>query len=622
MENNLDGYIDFSGAVNQAVNSDKVADNQLSGAVNCSFVNGLRPRDKFKTVELSVITEGERVTRDQFRQSYSDIFAQGKFQGCWEYENSSTLAFIAIVSGLIFKIDLLSCEVVLLSETITLDEYQDAYNATQGSDYFYIHNFPERTVIIDLDDTVRYANKNNTISISDNEVTAPEVPPSSVGHFDDLRLVIGKDWNEYLFSDPAVSDFDNGESTFSEVFQGASSRFGQVFSVPGTSSRLPISFLGSILVPDTSTGIGGLIVSNKKRIIAAASQNLPTEQLVPGFTTLLVKDHGIAGPRAATNLGFDFLYISTENQVRSLNTSRNQQGQWSNPSLSEEVKEYLKSTQDLMHLATVEYHKSKVFFNCNPYRVKAKDSKGRDVFDYAFKALLVMENNIVSSMNGSSPPGWAGIWQQNLLGFRDIIRVDNRLFVWAKTERGNKLVEIVEGKVDELFGVKYKVKSRVYTRALGAKAFLTDKELQKITGELTRFDLKLGLKIQGYYRPFHGQKFIKVGSAEFSVKDSLQCAYNVQDSGLKEFVLGRSKHISECDEGTGAGYQNWRKAEILLELTGDWELNSLFVKYKETVVNSLATNTCDYAADKVSSIDCDFASDFNIKGESNGNCQK
>ena len=420
MENNLDGYIDFSGGVNQAVNSDKVGDNQLIGAVNCSLVNGLRTRLKFHEVNLSVDTEGNRTTRENFSQSYSDVFAQGKFQGAWEYENSPTPAMIAVISGLIFKVDLISCSVVLLSTEIQLDEFQDSFNGTQGSDFFYIHAFPERTVIIDLDDTVRFADPDNTITISGNEVVAPEVPRSVVGHFDDFRLVIGRDWNEYLFSDPDVSDFDLGESTFSEVFQPSASRFGQRFSIPSSGATLPITFFGSLLVPDTSTGIGGLVVSNRRRIIAVNSNAIPTEDITPNFSTVLVRDHGIVGAKAGVNVGYDFWYISTENQIRSLNTSRNQQGQSSNPSLSEEVKEYLETRQDLMYLANAEYSRSAAYFHCNPFRVKAKDSRGRDVADFAFKGLLVLQTNVLSSMNGASPPAWAGIWQQHLLGFRAV----------------------------------------------------------------------------------------------------------------------------------------------------------------------------------------------------------
>ena len=272
-----------------------------------------------------------------------------------------------------------------------------------------------------------------------------------------------------------------------------------------------------------------------------------------------------------------------------------------------------------MYLANAEYSRSAAYFHCNPFRVKAKDSRGRDVADFAFKGLLVLQTNVLSSMNGASPPAWAGIWQQHLLGFRDIIRIDNRLFVWTKSYAGNRLVEIVEGRVDKLFNREYKVKSRVYTRALGARHLATDKELQKVTGELSSFDLQLGLDIKGYYRPFHAHNFIPTSGISLSADDSLACAFNVASSGLIEFVLGRGDTQAGCDMGTGSGLQFWRKAEVLLEITGEWELNTLFAKYRETAINSLNTFGCDQVATALSRIDCDFINDFNIEGEVHGN---
>lgn len=625
MAEGIDGNATFQGGVNQSVPPDEIGDNQLAGAVNTTLIDGPRPRLKFNSLPIEVLSEGFVVANNGYKKSYADIFATGKFQGMWQFSNSPTPMLLAMVSSILFRIDINNnTATVIFDPNIRFDEKRDIYNATQGSDYFYIHNAPSKTVIIDQDNRMRYANANNTFVVSGNTVVAPEVPISILGTYDGLRLFIARDWNEFLASDPNATGFPQKESTFSEVFAPSAPRFNQSFSVLNAPVSEDITFMGSIVAADTSTGIGGMIIATSNKIEAIQSQNLPSNDvLIPQFGTLIVLDHGIAGPKAATPVGFDFIYMSSRGDLRNLNTSRNQQGQWASPSLSEEVREYFKTNNgQLNRLASTAYFDERIYATVDPYYVVAQDNKGNPIFDYAFRSLAVLESGVIKSMAGAAPPVWAGIWNQEFLGFRDVVRVGNRLFVWCKTTKSNVLCEIKEGKTDFLFGQEYKVTSRLYTKAIGRGQPLTDKFLQNISGELRSFDIKLGLKVTTYFKPFHAPHFYKLNTIKMSVTDCLKCAYNTAASGLKQFVIGAGNVLDKaCDSATKRGYSRWKKGQIMIELSGDWRLSTLYGNFIEEGPSPVAEVGCDVVADKLNDIDCEWVPDNNLTAEiADGSC--
>lgn len=626
----LDGNTAFE-SVNQAQVPSRIGDNQLSGAVNVSFVNGLHPRQIFETFYIKVLTPGGRTAKNGYFQSYQYIFENGKFQGAEKFCNMAKDIQIAIISGLIFRVDQDDkTAIVLMNDSIVLDEYREYYNMTQGSDYFYIHNIPGKTVIIDLDNKIRFAEASNTIELPGTPgptpivTVAPQVPPSNIGAYDQYRLVIGKDWNEFLFSDPNAYPFPQKESTFSEVFSPSGPRHNQSFSVLNSPVTDQITYMGPIPAVDNSTGIGGLIVANKNKVEAVVQQNLPTnDAIIPNFAVLLVLDHGIIGSKAATTKGFDFVYVSSDFNIRSLNTSRGQQGQWSNPSLSEEVKLYLRTNnQSLLTYSSIETIKNRIHVTVDPFRTISRDSVNNPVIDYAFKGFVTMETATTASMAGSTPPVWAGLWNQKYLAFRQFIKIGSRLYIWCKVANRNVLCELKDGKVDSILGTKYKITSRIYTRAIGRGSPLADKQLTGVQGELTSFDIRIGLSMTAYFKPSQAPTFYRLNSTKIAASKKTRCKPNSAPSGIRMFKIGTGNKLDNiCDKATEKGYQQWRDGQIMLELRGQWELKNLLGSFIETPASDVSELPCEICADELNRIDCSFVSDSNLDvEESDGSC--
>jgi len=375
--------------VNQALRPDKIADSQLAGAVNITLENGLRPRLKFQEVAIRVTTTGTRKAKNGVEKTYQEIYNTGKFQLLADYHSDQGAQLLAVIAGVIFVIDPVECIASVLNSN-ELTEYMARYNWSPAGRYFTFYDYPQYPLIID-DNDVRRTDPNNY-----------EIPVSSIGTYNQFRLSVANQFNNFVIGDPDARGFPEGPITFSEVFAPSAPRVDQFFSVGNRPYGETITFMGNLQVADTATGIGPLVVSTETQIWAYRTDApSATWETMQNFGTLIISNHGIAGARSAVNVGFDFLYVSTENDIRSLNTSRQQQGTWSNTSISEEVKEYTKTENSNLNLfAVAGYHKNRVFFTVNPYRVSTLDSENNTVYDVAFRGLAVLETAAQSGLAG------------------------------------------------------------------------------------------------------------------------------------------------------------------------------------------------------------------------------
>jgi len=591
--------------VNQAVRADKIADTQLAGAVNITLVNGLRPRLKFHEKNITVATEGGVTARNGVFKSYQDIFATGKFQMIADYYSDQGSQLLVIIAGIAFVIDVNSDEARVL-DSKQFNEYLTRYNWSQAGPFFTFFDPPQLPLIIENND-VRRSNPN-----------APdyEIPVSSIGVYDQFRLAVANEFNNFVVGDPYARGFPLGPISFSEVFQPSASRVDQFFSVGDRPYGEKITYMGNVVVPDRSTESGPLIVSTENEIWTYRTDTpASTWENTQGFGTLTIAGHGIKGARCATNVGYDTYYISTKNDVRTLNTSRQQQAVGANRSISEEVKEYTKTINgDLNTYAVVAYNDNRLFVTVNPYRVAVKDRSNNDIYDIAFRGLAVLEVAAQSGLAGISPPKWAGLWTAPDVGFQDMIALEGRLFLWCKTKAGNKLVEMVDHKFDRLFGVDRKVTSRIYSKELMAQDTF-DKELVGVLVDLPEVDIQNKFTATTYFKAGQANEYVKMNTVTISSK---VCELNALPGGVKQLNMGGPGNLNKaCDKSFNTSYNVFKKGQLLLELTGDWVVDSIEVKFK--VLGSIVPEfKCDYVVDKLNVRNCDFVDDWNLLGEKVG----
>ena len=247
------------------------------------------------------------------------------------------------------------------------------------------------------------------------------------------------------------------------------------------------------------------------------------------------------------------------------------------------------------------------------------DLSGNTICETVFKGIAVLETAVVSSLQGTTPPVWAGVWLDGNLAFQDMVRIKDRLFFWCKSATGNKLVELVEHSFDYLYGTYRKVKSRVYTKSLGADE-LSDKEIVNLKVEVPYFDIKAGFTINSYFKAQHVLTYTKMQTVTFNTD---VCSLNSVPAGIKEINLGGPGDLSKkCDVSFNKNFGVFRKGQVMLEFVGDWALDSILLRM-QTKQESVSTDfNCKTVVSKLNTRDCSFVTDWDIKGEKYGtnNC--
>jgi len=591
--------------VNQSVRPDKIGNTQLAGAVNVTLVNGLRPRLKFHEQGLRVITTKEFKAENGKVQSYQSLLNSGKFQMSADYYTDQGVFNVVVIAGVIFKIDLDACTAEILNDTF-LNEYVNRYNWSHAGRFLVIYDDPQRPLIID-NDVVRRSVESDY-----------EVPVSNIGTYNQFRLAVANRFNNFVVGDPSAKGFPDGPVSFTEVLTPSASRVGQFFSVGDRPFDEPITYMGNLQRVDASTEIGPLVVSVANQIWAYRT-DVPANQWeeLQNFGTIIISNHGIAGARAAVNVGFDFLYTSTESDIRSLNTARQQQGSWANVSISEDIKEYIGVPErQLLNKAVAGYFKNRLLFTVQPYRIPIQDTCGNTTYDIAFKGLAVLETATQSGLAGIAPPKWAGIWTEGTLSFMEMTQIKGRFYLWCKSGIGNKLVELVDHKFDFLNHAYRKVVSRIYSRELGAEEG-SDKNVVNVIAEVEDIDLQIGFEAKTYFKPGHASHFTHMQTVKYSTDDK---SLNQVGTSFKELNLGGAGKLNKaCDAATKASYAVFKKGQLLLELTGDWVLDSVIVNMQLLPASGTPEFKCDVVTNKVNTLDCDkLISDYYLMSEKVG----
>lgn len=600
-------YIQIVGVdgVNQAVRPDNIAPTQLAGAVNISLENGPKTRPlKFHERSVTVTTEGGVTARNGVYKSYQDIFNTGKFQMLADYYSDQGAQLLVVVAGIVFVVDI-NYYIASVISGQELNEYLHRYNWSPAGRYYVMYDSPQYPVILDGNDLKR------------SDPNKYQIPVSSIGTYNYFRVAVANDYNNFVIGDPDAAGFKEGPITFTEVFAPSAPRVDQFFSVGNRPFGEQITFMGNIQITDTSTGIGPLVVSTDTQIWTYRTDApSSTWETMQNFGTLTISNHGIKGARAAVNVGFDFLYMSTEDDIRSLNTSRQQQATWANVSISEEVKEYLAtSNKDLNKFTVAGYFKNRVFFMVNPYRVRSLDSGNNSIYDIAFKGLVVLETASQSGLAGVSPPKWVGVWTAPGISFQDMVRIDNRCFCWCKTTSGNKLVEMVEDSFDQLHGTQRAVTSRIYSHEFGSNTNY-DKSITNVKAYIPQFDIKAGLTVTSFFKPSHASEYIKMNTVNYS---SSTCELNTLPGAVKEVNLGGQGQLQyACDKAFNTSYSVFRSGQLMIEFTGEWAMDAVEVIMNIKGVSGTPVFKCDYDITSFNKRNCGFISDWELMGKKVG----
>lgn len=468
-----DGNTSFMGGQNAGVEPHLIGDTQYWKGINTSNKNGsLRSRPGFKHFQsIKILTEGGITGVDGRTRSYAAIYRTGKMQGAGPYISDQGIFIIAIISGIIFRIDPVAKEAVVLpvdledsnfpfdSEeppTQRLNQYADKHHWSQAGRSFVIADYPDYPIIVTGQEAKRA------------DPTKYEIPlPAVLFAFNQQRLFAFSHVHEFTAGDPVGNPATpDAPITFEEVFAPAAAFNGQVFSLGSTNTNNPITAVGFFPAVDGSTGIGPLFVATKSSLYSFPT-NLPrVEWEQSTFGTLVLDKVGMAGQRAHVAVGKDIWFMGGDGRIRSFSVARGDQQKWARTPLDKEVENWMRfCDKPLVQFTQAAYHNNRIIFTVNPKYVTAIDLFGNKVSDIAFKGVIALELDSVSGFLQSENPAWAGLWTG--VNPTEMVELDEELYIFSK-DPGNinvlYKIEPDENTWDTWEGKRKQIVSRIETK--------------------------------------------------------------------------------------------------------------------------------------------------------------
>lgn len=625
-----DGNVSFRGGQNDGFLPDRIGEDQYSRGINVTTQDGgLGPRPGFVHTRIEVITEGGVTQDDGTFQSYVDIFRSGKFQGSHPYISDNGKFIIAVISGVIFQIDpvaetasVLTVEASKLTTspvsdfvqppTERLDQYCARHAMTAAGRFLVIFDFPSTPVIIEGSE----ARRSDPNATDVDGAPCPEVPASVLGAYNQSRLFVTSQVHEFTAGDPVGSrTAPDAPITFKEVFNEAAAFLGQVFSLGSTNTNNPITAIGFIQVPDTSTGIGPLFVATKDAVYTFRSDQPRTVWEQIQFGSLVLFNSGIAGEKAFTNLNSDLIYMGGDGQIRSLHAARQEQSRWSNNPIDRELGEFVRfDDKRLSALTVVASYRNKVYVTVNPYSLFASDVCGVPVVDHAFRGIAVLELDNVSALLRGANPVWAGIWTG--IDPTDIVQLDDELYLFAKDSNGkNDFYRLDESISHDVYnGERRSIISRVYTREYIFENPTALKEEKGVQLLLTSLDGEISIRVDR--KAESAARFSKWGEWEHNARTKTVDAgcgplKNLNKHALRELTFGDPEEF-DCNEVTQDDHRYFFKSQYRLTIQADdWKLQTLSIKAEVQPDDMRTAGVCDSQVVDVER-NCDDVDDWNL----------
>lgn len=576
-----DGTLTFRGGQNDGLLPNQIRKDQFRRGINVTTRKGaLGPRYGLVHQEIEVLTEG-----GVHEMTYAQIFAKGKFQAAIEDDPYMLVVF----SGVIFRVDprRLTAEVVKIGdEDDRMNQYRRRIPRTEAGRFIVFFDYPNLPVIVE-NGTARRANPDRE---SIPGVSLPEVPSSVLGAFVESRLWVGNDGHEFGAGDPVGGINEDAPITFEESLAPAAAFNGQFFSLGSQSANYPISAMGFLQVPDTSTGVGPLIVATR-RTVHAYQVDIPRAQWEnTRFGRILLYNAGIAGPRAMANVNSDLFFFGGDNQIRSLLMGRGDQERWGNNPISIEVSPFLKEfeNQPLIELAFCQAWSNRVFISVAPYVCSALDTMGNETFDYAHGGMVVMELDSVSELGSDSPPAWAGLWTG--ISPMEMVLLEQGPFIISKDDGDvNRIYFMDETKRYDVFeGKEVPITSRFYSREYDFENKFMDKKLGRIDYAVTEIEGPMHMVSE--YRPAHAVRWSLWKDFTYEGR-AMECDRPCPECGDDEMpILGRHSFRQldlgdpeevDCDEVTEDQTTIIREIAIRTTITArNWQVEGLRLAFE------------------------------------------
>jgi hypothetical protein len=568
-----DGTLSFRGGQHDGILPDRIGEDQYRRGVNITTQGGgIGPRPGFIQRKAKVITSGRPI---EGGLTYSQVFKRGKIQSVAKFNAN----LILVISGIIYSVDMteLTAEVISMEvEGDRMNQFRRRIHWSEAGDFLVFFDYPSQTVIFD-GRTARRADEDRE---SLPGVPLPEVPVAVLGAYNSSRLFVANDGHEFLAGDPVGGINPDAPITFEESLAPAGAFSGQTASLGSGSANDVITAMGFLLVQDSSTGIGPLVVMTNEAIHAFRADLPRADWANSAFGRVILPSAGAPGPRAIVNVNSDLHFVSGENQIRSLSLSATQQqNSWRDTPISREVDPFLLeyARKDLLPIAFAVTHKNRIFFSVAPFQVSAQTLEGHKVRAFTHGGIIVLELDNISSIAATANPAWTGLWTG--INPVDAIEIEGVLYFVCSDSNGNTIFQMDETKSYDVFeGEEKNITCRLYTREYDFGQRFFDKENLSIDYNFCKVSGKF--QILAEYKANHFARWTKWADFEHCAETQTcdpGCGPLVQlaEHAFRDLNFGDPEEV-ECDPVTQDLSSVFRKLQLRLTIRArNWRLEEI-----------------------------------------------
>lgn len=553
------------------------------------------PRDGLTEKQLTFPDQKIKVNLSRTR-TLKQLFENGKFQACMPCNISPESYLLIVIGGLFYRVNIRTWNVILLSETVRVDQYAIRINRSANAGYYIFYDYPDYPVIVD-GDKVRRADPNNTYKGG----LQPEFPISNLGVFNQSRSFVANLGLDFLGGDPRGSTATpTAPLTFTETLTPAAPYNGDAYSIDPINSDDQIT--GMTYLAAAGAAIGPLIVATENSLHYYRT-DLPRSQWKDTqFGLSLAENAGFAGPRSFVNLNSDLYALSGDGTIYSLSTARADSERQGNVRVSREVENFIKFNDKALKQYTVlGYFNGSLWITVNPYRTVAYDREENPIVDVAFGGFSVLDISNTSTLPETSRPTWEGLWTG--VHPMEFVSTGDRAFIIAKEGGKNTIFEVMPKQTYDIKkGKAVNIRSIIYPRAVNCQVSNLKKEK---TISVALSELKGRVKVTIETKPDYYTAFKKFGEfnhfAPFENCETLCNPEGFAPHSFSKLVFGEQS-TGECNKVSNTPLSNFYNLETRITISArDWALNEIEIKALG-IPDSDRNNACHYEAEEIKQV--------------------
>lgn len=418
----LDAQISWEMGVDTYQAPSRVPRNQLCLSINNSTRQDyISPRPRWRQVPLTFVKSsgGSIVPAPDVQTAFETGYFQ-KFSGYVPDQGPSHL--IWCISGQVFKVDALTGGNVQKFPLPTPRPINRPNSWLCQAEMFLVIQDGKNVPLIYDGATLRLSDVLGSAGVDADGHRLFEVPVGSVMAYSDGRLWVALENNnsfaagDIVYGPTGTAAYNRRDSVL-KFTENTYLNEGFAFAVPanmgGITAMIPVANL------DTSLGQGPLQIFTPQGCfsVQAPADRDTWKNLTYPIKTVSLFDNGALSDVATVNVNGDVWYRAPDG-ARSFLIARRDFGTWGNRSMSYEVIRHLKNDDpNLLYKASAAVFDNRLLMTCAPQY---------DAFHGVYhRGLVVLDFIPLTSIGGSQPPNWDGLWTSTQMDILQIQRVES-----------------------------------------------------------------------------------------------------------------------------------------------------------------------------------------------------